>query len=78
MSRTVRTIEEIQSTEEAQLAFLDWLFDFEAIDDAVALIQMVSDCHDPLPFEYCDNLGLPSGSSFGDAARVVGEPWGIG
>ena len=78
MSRTVRTVEEIQSTEEAQLAFLDWLFDFEAIDDAMALLRLVSKCEDPLPDEYCDNLGLQSGSSFGDAARVLGEPWGLG
>lgn len=36
-------------------------------------------CVDPLPAEYCDNLGLASGSAYAEAARtiVAEEFWGL-
>ena len=77
MAHFIRRIADIESIDEAQRAFLDYLFDFEAIDDADALLSMLTECGDELPDEYCDSLGLAAASSFADAASLLGSPWGL-
>ena len=41
------------------------------------LLSLLMGCEDELPDEYCNSLGLKRGSSFGDAAQLLGEPWGV-
>jgi hypothetical protein len=77
MPRIIRVVDEIDSIEEAQRAFLDWLCDFEAVDDAEALLAMLVICDDELPNDYCSLLGLSRGSTFADAAGLLGGPWGL-
>ena len=78
MASFIRRVADIETIDEAQRAFLDWLFDFEAVDDAEALLSKLTECDDELPSEYCDSLGLENGSSFADAALLLGSPWGLG
>jgi len=47
---------------------LDWLNDFDAVDDEKSLCEMLAGCGDELPPDVCESLELPIGSSFGDAA----------
>ena len=77
MPRVIRVVNAIDSIDEAQRAFLDWLFDFEAVDDAAGLLRMLEDCSDELPREHCSLLGMSDGSTFANAAAVLGGPWGI-
>ena len=77
MCRYVAHVAELDAIEDVQRAFLDWIHDFGAVDDAARLLSLLTDCHEPLPAEYCQSLGLPAGSSFGDAARLLGGPWGL-
>jgi hypothetical protein len=49
-------------------AFLD-LVDDETQDAAACdLAAQLLECDDVLPFEYCEILGLPAGTTFGQAA----------
>lgn len=77
MPRNITQVDDIRSEADAQRAFLDWILDFSAVDDAPALLRMLSDCDEPLPREYCQSLGLPTKSSFADAAALLGAPWGV-
>ena len=77
MPRVIRVVDEIDSIEEAQRSFLDWLYDFEVVDDTAGLLRILEDCSDELPSEYCRLLGLSQGSSFSDAAGLLGGPWGM-
>lgn len=77
MPRIVKCVRQITSLDVAQRTFRDWLFDFEAVDDAPPLLAILSDCDDELPPNYCDTLGLPEGSSFSQAAALLGAPWGL-
>jgi hypothetical protein len=78
MPRFVRHVAEIETIEDAQRVFLDWTLDFEAVDDATALLSLLVSCDDVLPDEYCQSLGLPSRSTFADGAALLGGPWGLG
>ena len=78
MPRFVRHVAEIETIEDAQRVFLDWILDFEAVDDATALLSMLVSCDDVLPDEYCQSLGLPAGSTFAETAALLGGPWGLG
>jgi hypothetical protein len=52
-------------------AFLDLIDDETQGEQACQLAEQLSTCTDVLPLEYCDMLGLPEGSTFGNAARLV-------
>lgn len=77
MPRVVKHVADIDTIDEAQRTFLDWIFDFEAVDDAPTLLSMLIHCDERLPPEYCESIGLPGGSSFGDAASLLASPWGL-
>ena len=77
MPRLVKHVADITSIDEAQRTFLDWIFDFEAVDDAATLLSMLAQCDERLPTEYCDLIGLSDGSTFAEAATLLGSPWGL-
>jgi len=69
---------EITTLDEAQRTFLDWLGDFDAVDDEQTLCEILADCGDELPPDVCESLGLPVGSSFGNAAELFAAAWESG
>jgi hypothetical protein len=52
-------------------AFLDVINDETQGAEACGLAAQLTDCTDVLPYEYCEILELPAGSTFGQAARKV-------
>lgn len=66
---------EIRSIRESQAAFLEWLFDFNAVDDPDAIFATLEGCHDKLPLQCREPLGLDSDSTFADAVELVGSRW---
>jgi hypothetical protein len=52
-------------------AFIDLIEDETQGDDACRLAGQLLNCTDVLPFEYCEMLGLPAGSTFARAAQQV-------
>ena len=71
-----RLVSDIATAEERKSAFLAWLDDFNAIDDADELLGAVAGCCDPLPMRCIRSLGLPGGSSYADAAAMFMAEWG--
>jgi hypothetical protein len=59
-----------QVSAQARNAFLE-LLDGEPDAQWLDVVQEVEGCADPLPQEYADILGLPPGSTFGEAADVL-------
>jgi hypothetical protein len=52
-------------------AFLDLIENDARGDTACRLAEQLSGCADVLPFEHCEILELPAGSTFGQAAAAV-------
>jgi hypothetical protein len=52
-------------------AFLDLINDDTQGDAACRLAAQLMDCADVLPYEYCEMLELPAGTTFGQAAERV-------
>jgi hypothetical protein len=52
-------------------AFLDLINDETEGDEACGLAAQLTGCSDELPYEYCEILELPAGSTFGQAARKL-------
>jgi hypothetical protein len=52
-------------------AFLDLINDETHGDEACQVVEQVSSCTDVLPFEYCEMLELPAGSTFAEAAARI-------
>jgi hypothetical protein len=52
-------------------AFLDLINDETQGEEACRLVEQVSACTDVLPFEYCEMLELPEGTTFAQAAAKV-------
>ena len=52
-------------------AFLDLINDETEGQAACDLAAQLLDCTDELPFEYCEILDLPQGSTFAEAARQI-------
>ena len=73
----MKLVADIQSQDEAKRVFLDWLSNFEVVDDADSLLGLLSCCEDELAGEHCDNLGIRRGSTFADAASFLGAQWGL-
>jgi|GEM_PF-3228869 len=71
MAAFKRKASEIRDIHEAQRTFLDWLNDFNAIDDEKLMFEMLEGCPDELPPDACESLGLDVRSSFGDAVEAV-------
>jgi len=71
MARFRRKAAEIDSIHEAQRTFLDWLNDFNAIDDETILFDWLEGCPEELPPDVCEWLELEDGSSFADAVELV-------
>ena len=52
-------------------AFLDLIENDARGEDACRLAAQLSGCTDVLPFEHCEILELPAGSTFAQAAETV-------
>ena len=52
-------------------AFLELIENEARGDDACRLVAQLSECTDVLPFEHCEILDLPTGSTFAQAAESV-------
>lgn len=52
-------------------AFIDLIEDEAHGESACQLAAQLMTCVDPLPFEYCEMLDLPVGSTFAQAAHKV-------
>jgi hypothetical protein len=52
-------------------AFLDLINDETAGQAACDLAAQLLECADELPFEYCEILELPEGSTFAQAAQQI-------
>jgi hypothetical protein len=52
-------------------AFLNLVEDETSGDAACQLTSQLLECDDVLPYEYCEILELPSGTTFGQAAAKV-------
>lgn len=65
-----------ESIREAE-AFHAWLEDFSAVEDDQRLLRRLSHSREALPGELRKRLGLPLGSSYGDAARLFLATWGL-
>jgi hypothetical protein len=52
-------------------AFLDLINDERQGEEACRLVEQVSTCTDVLPYEYCEMLDLPDGTTFAEAAAKV-------
>jgi hypothetical protein len=52
-------------------AFLDLIENEARGDEACLLAEQLSECTDVLPFEHCEMLELPAGSTFAQAAEAV-------
>jgi hypothetical protein len=52
-------------------AFLDLIENDARGEAACHLVEQLGGCTDVLPFEYCEILGLPAGSTFAQAAGAV-------
>jgi hypothetical protein len=52
-------------------AFLDLIEDETPGEDACRLASQLMTCMDVLPYEYCDVLELPEGSTFAEAAHKL-------
>ena len=52
-------------------AFLDLINDETEGQAACDLAAQLLDCTDELPFEYCEILELPQGTTFAQAARHI-------
>jgi hypothetical protein len=57
-------------------AFIDLIEDDSRSDEACRVAAELADCSDLLPMEYCEMLGLDTGSTFGQAARSVRKTLG--
>jgi hypothetical protein len=52
-------------------AFLDLINDETQGEEACRLVEQVSTCTDVLPYEYCEMLELPEGTTFAEAAARI-------
>jgi hypothetical protein len=52
-------------------AFLDLINDDSQGEAACELAAKLVDCADVLPFEYCEILAVPQGTTFGAAAEHI-------
>ena len=52
-------------------AFIDLIEEDTQGDAACRLAEQLLECTDVLPVEYCEMLGLETGSTFAEAARKV-------
>jgi hypothetical protein len=52
-------------------AFLDLINDETQGEEACQLVEQVSSCTDVLPYEYCEMLDLPEGTTFAQAAAKI-------
>ena len=52
-------------------AFLELIENDARGDDACGLAAQLSRCTDVLPFEHCEILNLPAGSTFAQAAATL-------
>jgi hypothetical protein len=56
-------------------AFHRYLNDFGAVDCEAALLHALADCNDALPNRYAEQLALPLGSTYRDAAQLLLCSW---
>ena len=56
-------------------AFLRFLDDFNAVADPDALFDELLSCDDLLPVRQVESLGLPFGSTYRDAVRLLLGCW---
>jgi hypothetical protein len=52
-------------------AFLELIENEARGDEACRLVDQLSDCTDVVPFEHCEILELPAGSTFAEAAASL-------
>jgi hypothetical protein len=57
-------------------AFLDLINDETQGEEACRLADQLTECEDVLPYEYCEMLELPEGSTFAQAAHKVRDMLG--
>jgi hypothetical protein len=56
-------------------AFHRYLGDFHAVASEAELLDSLLDCADPLPHECAVQLGLPVGSAYRDAVKLLLCSW---
>jgi hypothetical protein len=56
-------------------AFLRYLDDFDAVADPDALFDELLSCEELLPLRQVETLGLPVGSTYRDAVRLLLGSW---
>jgi hypothetical protein len=61
--------------EELKELFLDWLGNFDAVSDEEELLDQLANCGDWLPEGVCNMLGVSTGSSYADAAKLFRSEW---
>jgi len=70
-----RRLEKLFPIESVRQRFIEYLDDFNAVDEPEAFLDELSDCYDILRNDICDKLGLEYGSSYCDAAEILREQW---
>lgn len=55
----------------------DWLNSFDAVTNEEKVFDELANCRDNFPSGCCKELGLPEGSNYADAVKLLRSVWNV-